>query len=212
MRLAFCDDGYLWNWSCNNSMASSDVLYQAVRNDPSPLEEATDLNRRLNFTFTHHEQSAYFDVDPNFFPRTVQIVGEQLQFDRSILEVTAFLWGRIMATYNAQAALALGKRCFGALPGTTSDVERSGRFPQMVVPHGLGYAENFFNELHFYEKYMDIAFDLEGRYFGEYQPEVLQQVTRGSRQPTRVRSAVRPRDARRLRLALGSTWQVQEMG
>jgi hypothetical protein len=192
MRRAFCDGGYLWNWSCNNSLASSDVLYQAVRNEPSPLEQATDPDRRLHFTFTHHEQSAYFDVDPDFFPRTVRSAVEQLLFDRSILEVTEFLWGRILATYNAQAALALDKCCFGALPGTTSDLERSGRFPQMVVPHSPGYAENLLNELRFYEKHMDIGFDLEGRRFGEYRPEVLQQVMHRARQPTRIRPAISP--------------------
>jgi hypothetical protein len=173
MRRAFADDGYVWNWSCNNSFASSDVLYQAVRNDPSPLEEGTGPDRLLGFSFTHHEQDSYFYIDADFFPSAPPAVAEPLTFRRSIAQVTAFLRGRMLATYNAQAALALGKRCFGALPGTPTDLERTGRFPQMVVPHTPGHVEVFADELRFYVRHVGVGLDPEGRGFGEYRPEDL---------------------------------------
>jgi hypothetical protein len=167
MQSAFAECGYIWNWGCNNSHASADVLAQVVSGRAQAGEEPDGPERLFEFTFTPDQRTLYFEVDDTFFP------ADRLVFRRSVREVTAFLRKRMMSTYNGQAALALGKPCFGALPGMPSDIERSGRFPQMVVPHTPDYSVNRCAELRFYEQYLGVSFDSEGRRYGEYSPRAL---------------------------------------
>lgn len=167
MRRAFSAQGYVWNWSCNNSRASADVVNQVVRSDPRVLADADDPDRTIEFRFSPEQQDLYFEIDASFFPPA------QLTFRRSLGDVTMFLWRRMRATYNGQAALALDKPCYGPLPGMPSDIERGGTLPQMIVPHTPDHPADRSDALQFYERFLSVRFDSEGRRFGEYQPDAL---------------------------------------
>lgn len=171
MRRAFASDGYVWNWGCNNSLASGDVLDQTVRFWASS-GGAMGMDTRVPFAFTADDAATYFDVDRWFFPPRSD-PGHRSRFERSVADIADFLRGRVLATYNARIAVALDRPCFGALPGLPSDFETTGPNPQMVVPRSGDYVEDFSAEVRFYATFLGFGLDPEARGYGCYEPRWL---------------------------------------
>ena len=171
---AFADDGIIWVWGCASSKRYKTVINKVLR---SPEFRAKRYGRHVDtdtfsLSFSQDYADDNFIYDPLFFYRS-RTAGStrNRQFTRTLLEVKEFLIRGLVHTYAAQMAYNTGIETYAALPGTGSDYERSGtsRLRVMVVPTSSStYGYSFSQVVRFYDTYIDIQRDGEGRNYSLY--------------------------------------------
>jgi hypothetical protein len=167
---AFHPSGIIWNWSCANAASCRDLLHQVLPQLPNnKLEKLSDSHEFL-LTFSEERANDYFQVDNDFFPRPLSLSTRNIEIKKTLGEIKSYLQSRCNAAYSKQIALASGVKCFGALPGTYSSFETGTRLPLLVITKNNIQSENFVAQIDFYQNYLNMEIDPEGRGYGAFLP------------------------------------------
>lgn len=167
---AFAPDGFSWLWGCVFAAAPFQVLHRLFKNG---LYQSGKLKNddlvKLDFNRSHADK--FFTHAPGFFPARRGDGTFPLSFFRSLTDIKALCQLMIDLGYCKKIAMATNRKCYGALPGTYSDFEKTKDLPLMLVPRKAPpYSDNFVAFTNFYKKHMGISLDPEGRGYGEHIP------------------------------------------
>ncbi|NOT46927.1 MAG: hypothetical protein HOP17_04155 [Acidobacteria bacterium] len=170
LSLAFASDGFTWLWGCVFAAAPFQVLHRLLKNRlyKSGKLKNDDL---IKFEFTRSHADKFFAQVPSFFP-TQRVDGTfPLSFHRSLTDIKALCQLMIDLGYCRKIATATNRKCYGALPGTYSDFEKTRDLPLMLIPRNTRtYSDNFAAFINFYKKHMGKSLDPEDRGYGEHVP------------------------------------------
>lgn len=167
---AFDADGFTWLWGCVFASAPRQVLHRLTKNK---LYQAGKLRQDdlIKLEFTRAEADEFFLKVPSFFPAQRGDGSFPLSFYRSLIDIKALCQLMIDLSYCKNIAVATNRKCFGGLPGTFSEFDKSKNLMLMRVPTMKPpYSANFKGYLNFYKKHMGIKLDAEGRGYGTYLP------------------------------------------
>ena len=170
LSAAFDTDGFTWLWGCVFPAAPFQVLYRLFRNKLYLSGKMKDSDM-ITLTFSKAQSEQFFAAVPSFFPARRGDGTFALSFDRSFKEIKDLCKLMIDLGYCKRIATATKSKCYGALPGTYSDFEKTSYLRLMRVPTSSPpYDDDFTAYLTFYKKHMGVALDPEGRGYGEHLP------------------------------------------
>lgn len=167
---AFAADGFTWLWGCVFAAAPFQVLHRLLKNRKYRNGTLKDGDL-IELKFSQQHAVQFFAQVPSFFPAQRADGSFPLSFFRSLIDIKDFCQLMIDNSYCKKIAAATNRKCFGALPGTYSDFEKTSNLPLMLVPRrSPPYSDNFIAYTNFYKRHMAVSLDPEGRGYGEHKP------------------------------------------
>lgn len=167
---AFAGDGFTWLWGCVFAAAPFQTLHRLLQNRQYQTGKLKDDDLvKLEFSKAQSEQ--FFAQVPSFFPAQKADGTFPLSFFRSFKEIKELCQLMIDLGYCKRIATATNRKCYGALPGTYSDFEKTSDLPLMLIPRRVPpYDDSFVAQINFYKKHMGMGVDPENRGYGEHLP------------------------------------------
>lgn len=181
-RNAFVLGAWIWVWGCDFTAIYRKVFDKFSNSNKYKKTALGKLNDNdvFTFTFKKEETADLYGADP-FFPERSST--SPLTFDKRFGQIKEFYRQGIVDTYPAWIASAARATCFGALPGMGSFISGGkDRLPYVPMEdkkiiekdkdgkETVMWLRGHKRLYDFYESYMHVTEDHEGRGYGTFFP------------------------------------------